>query len=91
MGLRPGRHRCLPTAATSALPSRTAAHGCPQRDDRRVRITLYEAGVVDNSLRPRCGEMRLGLHHALDTPLYYEWVHRNPLFAGFTSATRTTS
>jgi len=46
-------------------------------------FTLTEAGVVDNSRKPidrgKCGWAYI---MPVDTPRYYEWMHRNPYFAG---------
>ena len=47
-------------------------------------FTLLEAGSVDNS-RKNIDKGRCGWAYIMpvDTPRYYEWVHRNPQFAGY--------
>ena len=75
----------LPTAVVIALAKSNLRHlGIHSEMIGEYAFTLTEAGVVDNSRktidRGRCGWAYI---MPVDTPRYYEWLHRNPYFAGF--------
>ena len=75
----------LPTAVVLALEKSNLRHlGIHSEMIGEYAFTLTEAGVVDNSRknidRGRCGWAYI---MPVDTPRYYEWMHRNPYFAGF--------
>jgi len=75
----------LPTAVVLALAQSNLRHiGIHSEMIGEYAFTLTEAGVADNSRKTidkgRCGWAYI---MPVDTPRYYEWVHRNPYFAGF--------
>jgi len=75
----------LPTAVVIALAASDLRHiGVHSEMIGEYAFTLTEAGVVDNSRKNidvgRCGWAYI---MPVDTPRYYEWMHRNPFFAGF--------
>jgi len=75
----------LPTAVVVALEKSSLRHlGIHSEMIGEYAFTLTEAGVVDNSRKPidtgKCGWAYI---MPVDTPRYYEWMHRNPYFAGF--------
>jgi acyl-CoA hydrolase len=75
----------LPTAVVLALEKSNLRHlGIHSEMIGEYAFTLTEAGVVDNSRKNidvgRCGWAYI---MPVDTPRYYEWMHRNPYFAGF--------
>jgi acyl-CoA hydrolase len=75
----------LPTAVVIALAKSDLRHiGVHSEMIGEYAFTLLEAGVVDNS-RKNIDKGRCGWAYIMpvDTPRYYEWMHRNPLFAGF--------
>ncbi len=75
----------LPTAVVIGLRDSGLRHiGVHSEMIGEYAFTLAEAGVADNSRktidRGRCGWAYI---MPVDTPRYYEWMHRNPFFAGF--------
>ncbi len=75
----------LPTAVVIALRDSNLRHlGIHSEMIGEYAFTLTEAGVADNSRktidRGRCGWAYI---MPVDTPRYYEWLHRNPYFAGY--------
>jgi acyl-CoA hydrolase len=75
----------LPTAVVIALSESNLRHlGVHSEMIGEYAFTLTERGVVDNSRKTidtgRCGWAYI---MPVDTPRYYEWVHRNPYFAGY--------
>lgn len=75
----------LPTAVVLALAESNLRHlGVHSEMIGEYAFTLTERGVVDNSRKTidpgRCGWAYI---MPVDTPRYYEWMHRNPYFAGF--------
>ncbi|NPV04959.1 MAG: hypothetical protein HPY67_09530 [Syntrophaceae bacterium] len=75
----------LPTAVVIALAKSDLRHiGVHSEMIGEYAFTLAEAGVVDNSRKTidkgRCGWAYI---MPVDTPRYYEWLHRNPFFAGY--------
>ena len=75
----------LPTAVVIALAGSNLRHlGVHSEMIGEYAFTLTERGVVDNSRKTidpgRCGWAYI---MPVDTPRYYEWMHRNPYFAGF--------
>jgi len=75
----------LPTAVVLALEKSNLRHlGIHSEMIGEYDFTLTEAGVVDNSRKPidtgKCGWAYI---MPVDTPRYYEWMHRNPYFAGY--------
>jgi acyl-CoA hydrolase len=74
----------LPTAVVIALAESNLRHlGVHSEMIGEYAFTLTERGVVDNSRKPidtgKCGWAYI---MPVDTPRYYEWMHRNPYFAG---------
>jgi acyl-CoA hydrolase len=74
----------LPTAVVIALRDSNLRHlGVHSEMIGEYAFTLAEAGVMDNSrknfMRGRCTWAYI---MPVDTPRYYEWLHRNPFFAG---------
>ncbi|HPC74836.1 MAG TPA: acetyl-CoA hydrolase/transferase C-terminal domain-containing protein [Syntrophales bacterium] len=75
----------LPTAVVIALRDSNLRHlGVHSEMIGEYAFTLAEAGVVDNSRKTidkgRCSWAYI---MPVDTPRYYEWMHRNPFFAGY--------
>ena len=74
----------LPTAVVIALANSNLRHiGIHSEMIGEYAFTLTEAGVADNSRKTidtgKCGWAYI---MPVDTPRYYEWMHRNPYFAG---------
>ena len=75
----------LPTAVVLGMRDSGLKHlGIHSEMIGEYAFTLLEAGVVDNS-RKNIDKGRCGWAYIMpvDTPRYYEWVHRNPQFAGY--------
>ncbi len=75
----------LPTAVVIGLAKSDLRHiGVHSEMIGEYAFTLYEAGIMDNTRKAidkgRCGWAYI---MPVDTPRYYEWMHRNPLFAGY--------
>jgi acyl-CoA hydrolase len=75
----------LPTAVVIGLAKSGLRHiGVHSEMIGEYAFTLSEAGVVDCTKKTiDVGRMGWAYIMPVDTPRYYEWVHRNPLFAGF--------
>ena len=75
----------LPTAVVIGMRDHGLKHlGVHSEMIGEYAFTLIEAGFVDNS-RKNIDKGRCGWAYIMpvDTPRYYEWVHRNPQFAGY--------
>jgi acyl-CoA hydrolase len=75
----------LPTAVVIGMRDHHLKHlGVHSEMIGEYAFTLLEAGCVDNSRKVldkgRCGWAYI---MPVDTPRYYEYLHRNPLFAGY--------
>ena len=74
----------LPTAVVIGMRDHGMKHlGVHSEMIGEYAFTLAEAGSVDNTRKSidtgRCGWAYI---MPVDTPRYYEWVHRNPFFCG---------
>jgi len=75
----------LPTAVVIGMRDHGLKHlGVHSEMIGEYAFTLIEAGSVDNS-RKNIDKGRCGWAYIMpvDTPRYYEWLHRNPQFAGY--------
>lgn len=75
----------LPTAVVIALAKSGLKHiGVHTEMIGEFAFTLTEAGVMDNSRKNiDTGRCTWAYAMPLDTPRYYEWLHRNPYFCAY--------